>query len=242
MIKVQSLRMPVTFVLCPLLFLQACTTASPIPPGAVLSRSVVEDAIELKADPETASHLPNAEEIAGLRDPRVIPVSVVTRNVGAQGVIVGSSAISLQGGDGRVFPMAEGVQRAIVPAVEREDSTDGPFELIKDLAAGRDPLSFAILTVVAGTMPLWGPPVLITQYVKRQSREQRLRNAAFERLEPVYLARGEAVGGVLYFAVEGDLPVTLATATLVVPVRRPGTGTGEEHPVRLPLGKAGDDL
>lgn len=242
MTKVQSLRMPVTFVLCPLLCLQACTTASPIPPGAVLSRSVVEDAIELKADPETASHLPNAEEIAGLRDPRVIPVSVVTRNVGAQGVIVGSAAISLQGGDGRVFPMAAGMQRAIGPTVEREDSTDGPFELIKDLAAGRDPLSFVILTVAVGTMPLWGPPVLITRHVMRQSREQQLRNAAFERLEPVYLARGEAVGGVLYFAVEGDLPVTLATATLVVPVRRAGAGTGEEHPVRLPLGKAGDDL
>jgi hypothetical protein len=94
-----------------------------------------------------------------------------------------------------------------------------------------------VVVALVVTSPLWGPPVLISMYVTRKSREQRALNATLERLDPVYLAKGEAVGGVVYFALEDDLPSTLATATLIVPVSRAGAGTGEQHPVRLPLGK-----
>jgi hypothetical protein len=228
--------MSVALLLCLALFLQACAT-SPIPPGSVLSRSGVEDMIELRADPETASHLPNAEEVARLRDPRVIPISVVIRNVGTRDVFVGSGPLGLQLSDGRVLRVAERVQTARAPAFEPEPETGG-LNWIGDLGlAIRDlPPLLVVAMVVVGTMPLWLPHYLIARHVKRKSHEQRDRNAAFAQLAPVRLDTGQAAGGVFHFAVEGEPPPTLATATLVVPVRR--ADTGEEHSVRLPLGKA----
>lgn len=235
MTRFQGLRLPVALILCPLLCLQACAT-SPIPPGSVLSRTVVEDMIELQADPETASHLPNAEEVARLRDPRVIPVSVVIRNVGTRDVFVGSAPLGLQLSDGRVLRVAESVQRARAPAFEPEPETGG-LNWIGGLgqAARELPPVMVFLMVVVGTMPLWLPPYLIARHVKRKSHEQRDRNAALAQLAPVRLDTGQAAGGVFYFAVEGEPPATLATATLIVPVRH--ADTGEEHSVRLPLGK-----
>ena len=92
------------------------------------------------------------------------------------------------------------------------------------------------------TMPIWGPPVLISEYVMKKSaekegrkfKEETLRNLDLERLEEVHLMQGGAVGGLLYFAVESERPDTLATATLTVPVRH--ADSGESHSVRLPLG------
>jgi hypothetical protein len=91
------------------------------------------------------------------------------------------------------------------------------------------------------TSPIWGPPLLILRYVKKKSEEEkrtaeeeRFRTSSLEQLEEVHLFQDEAAGGLLYFAVEGDYPDTLATATLIVPVR--DADTGEKHSVRLPLG------
>jgi hypothetical protein len=97
-----------------------------------------------------------------------------------------------------------------------------------------------VLVAVIVTAPIWGPPFLISRRVQKQSEElaaaQKERSFALERLDDLHLAKGGAAGGLLYFAMEGDLPATLATATLIVPVRR--ADTGEEHSVRLPLVKA----
>lgn len=99
--------------------------------------------------------------------------------------------------------------------------------------------TFALVAALVFTSPIWGPPLLISRHVKNKSEElaaaQQERSFALERLDDVHLAKAEAAGGLLYFAVEGDLPATLATATLIVPVRR--ADTGEEHSARLPLGK-----
>jgi len=91
------------------------------------------------------------------------------------------------------------------------------------------------------TSPIWGPPLLILRYVKKKSEEEkrtaeeeRFRTSSLEQLEEVHLFTDEAAGGLLYFAVEGDHPDTLATATLIVPVH--DADTGEVHSVRLPLG------
>jgi hypothetical protein len=96
-----------------------------------------------------------------------------------------------------------------------------------------------VAAAAVATSPLWGPPLLVSHYVKKKSGElaasQSARSVALERLDDVHLAKGEAAGALLYFAVEGDVSETLATATLVVPVRH--ADTGEEHQVRLPLGK-----
>jgi len=95
-------------------------------------------------------------------------------------------------------------------------------------------LAIAFIPIIV-TAPIWGPIVLINNYYDRKAEAQRLRTVALQRLEDVRLEKGEAAGGVLYFGVEGDLPVTLATTTLVVPVRN--EGTGEEFSVRLRLGE-----
>jgi len=90
------------------------------------------------------------------------------------------------------------------------------------------------------TAPIWGPIVLIQEHYEKKAEAQKRRNDALELLEEVTLKKGEVAGGVLYFGVEGALPVTLATATLVVPVRHvpvPYVDTEEERSVRLPLGK-----
>ena len=92
------------------------------------------------------------------------------------------------------------------------------------------------------TMPIWGPPVLISEYVKKKSaekegrkfKEETLRNLDLERLEEVHLMQGETAEGLLYFAVESESPGTPATATLIVPVRY--ADSKETHSVRLPLG------
>lgn len=301
----RGFRMSVALLLSPLLCLQACATTNAVPDGAVLSRRVVEDAVELQADPDTASHLPNAEEVKRLRDAHVIPLSLVIRNVSADGVIVGSAGITLVLSDGRSLraiqasavsarpptssavasdsppsvsdmPPAEGRVAGGETSISEEPPPEAPVETAKTTEAptqsAEEPApteapappskaweatkqggkmvggaflggmmmyvgAYVVVALVV-TSPLWGPPVLISMYVTRKSREQRALNATLERLDPVYLAKGEAVGGVVYFALEDDLPVTLATATVVVPVSRAGTGTGEPHPVRLRLGKA----
>ena len=90
------------------------------------------------------------------------------------------------------------------------------------------------------TAPIWGPIVLIKEHYEKKAEAQKRRNDALELLEEATLKKGEVAGGVLYFGVEGALPVTLATATLVVPVRHvpaPYVDTEEERSVRLPLGK-----
>ena len=71
-------------------------------------------------------------------------------------------------------------------------------------------------------------------HVWRQKDEERFQTSSLEQLEEVHLFQGEAARGLLYFAVEGDHPDTLATATLIVPVH--DADTGEVHSVRLPLG------
>jgi hypothetical protein len=92
---------------------------------------------------------------------------------------------------------------------------------------------FVVFVIV--TAPIWYPIFLINKHYEKKAEAQKRRNGALELLEDVRLEKGEAAGGVLYFGVEGGLPVTLATATLVVPVRY--AGTGEERSVGLPLGK-----
>src|SRR5262249_11424473 len=98
-----------------------------------------------------------------------------------------------------------------------------------------------LLAVAVATSPIWGPPVLISRYVKKKSEEkkrkaeeERFRTSSLEQLEEVHLFQDEAAGGLLYFAVEGDHPDTLTTATLIVPVH--DADAGEAHSVRLPLG------
>ena len=98
-----------------------------------------------------------------------------------------------------------------------------------------------LLAVAVATSPIWGPPVLISRYVKKKSEEkkrkadeERFRTSSLEQLEEIHLFQGEAAGGLLYFAAEGDYPDTLATATLIVPVH--DADAGELHSVRLPLG------
>lgn len=101
-------------------------------------------------------------------------------------------------------------------------------------------LLFYIGILALATAPIWGPILIVRHYAKKaeaQRLAQRLRNLYLERLEDVPLAKGEAAGGLLYFAVEGDPPATLATATLVVPVR--DADTAEERQVHLPLGNLG---
>src|SRR5262244_1516730 len=65
------------------------------------------------------------------------------------------------------------------------------------------------------------------------TREEFARDS-LEQLEEAHLFQDEAAGGLLYFAVEGDHPDTLTTATLIVPVH--DADTGEVHSVRLSLG------
>lgn len=189
-------RLSVALLLCPALFLQACATVGPAPPGAALSRSVVDGTIGLHADPETASHLANAADVTQLRDPRVIPLSVVVRNVGSAAVFIESALMALQLTDGRLLRVAESVQRAKAPAFEPEPATGG-LNWIGGLGqAIRDipPLLVVGMVVVVGTKPLWLPPYLITRHVKQESHEQRDRNAALAQLAVVRLDSGQTAG------------------------------------------------
>ena len=133
------------------------------------------------------------------------------------------------------------------PATDKEapkglerSSTDQDVPMwLKGAAFILGPLIFAAAIY---TMPIWGPPVLISEYVKKKSaekegrkfKEETLRNLDLERLEEVHLMQDEAAGGLLYFAVESERPDTPATATLIVPVRY--ADSEEAHSVRLPLG------
>jgi len=133
------------------------------------------------------------------------------------------------------------------PATDKEapkglerSSTDQDVPMwLKGAAFILGPLIFAAAIY---TMPIWGPPVLISEYVKKKSaekegrkfKEETLRNLDLERLEEVHLMQDEAAGGLLYFAVESERPDTPATATLIVPVRY--ADSEETHSVRLPLG------
>lgn len=307
MIAFQGLRASVALLLCPLLCLQACATAGPLPlpPAAVLSRSAVEDTIEVQADPDTLGHL---SEVTRLKDARVIPMSLVIRNLGTSDVIVGSAGITLELSDGRHLPVIqvsavdERLPKPSAPpppespppaatVTESAPSTSAPTDTAQpgdappaspqeqtteqaptEQATEQTPteqsappskawettkevgkmmggaflggmamyLAAWVVAALVVTSPIWGPPVLISHYVKKKSEKlaasQTLRSSALERLEDVRLARGEATGGLLYFAADGGLPDSLATATLVVPIRQ--AESGEELQVRLSLGKA----
>src|SRR5215468_3378810 len=69
---------------------------------------------------------------------------------------------------------------------------------------------------------------------KPESTPEEFAKDSLEQLEEVHLFQDEAAGGLLYFAVEGDHPDTLATATLIVPVY--DADTREVYSVHLPLG------
>ena len=68
------------------------------------------------------------------------------------------------------------------------------------------------------------------------TREEFARDS-LEQLEEAHLFQDEAAGGLLYFAVEGDHPDTLTTATLIVPVHDSDTGEGALGPPSLGSGK-----
>jgi hypothetical protein len=71
-------------------------------------------------------------------------------------------------------------------------------------------------------------------WARPESTPEEFARDSLEQLEEVHLFQGEAARGLLYFAVEGNHPDTLATATLIVPVH--DADTGKVHSVRLPLG------
>jgi len=299
---IAAVRRVVALLLSPVLFFQACTTANA--PGSFtleneLSRVVIDGTIGLKADPNTAQHLVDAEEASRLEEAGVIPLRLVIRNLGTREVIVESAGMTLQLNDGRVLQgsAAPPIRWAEHPRTsenaptfdnrssvsETPPSNQPPADLqvpndsvappveppVADMKVppveppatskeapkgfGRE-LGVAVLAGVLGgalpyilaaaimTSPIWGPPVLISRYVKKKSEErerkaeeERLsRTSSLEQLQEVHLMQGEAAEGLLYFAVEGERPDTLATATLIVPVHHPDTG--EAHSVRLPLG------
>jgi len=308
-----AVRRGVALLLCPALVLQACATVSPAPEGAVLGRSLIEGGIELKADPDTAQHSANAQNVVRMREGRiiVIPLILVIGNVDVSQVVeVHSAAITLELNDGRILraiktnredeplpapnapapesqpaapetspappetppaetpktppPSGGGAPRmdnagrilsflgilpspiwgAIVLTVVARLELDRAPEIGHDadlvlVGIQNDPneaLLFGIFMIlVIVTAPIWYPIVLIKEHYEKKAEAQKRRNDALERLEDVRLEKGEVAGGVLYFGVEGDVPATLATATLVVPVRY--AGTGEERSVGLPLGK-----
>jgi hypothetical protein len=300
---IMAVRRGVALLLCPALFLQACSTVSPASEGAVLGRSVIEAGIELSADPDSTSHLPSAESATRFRAARVIPVSLALRNVGTTEVIVGSAGITLELSDGRHLraiqadAVDERLPKPSVPAPdgppsgsdapsseehgagsERTISEGSPPEAPIDIAkpseappqSTQEPtpteesappskawettketgrmvggallggmLQYLGIFVAALTIPIWFPVVVISDYRQKKAEEratsQRRRSLALERLHDVHLAKGEVAGGILYFGEEGDLPVMLAPATLVVPVRH--ADTGEERSIRLRLGK-----
>ena len=132
------------------------------------------------------------------------------------------------------------------PVEPRATSKEAPKSFGREMGAaiGAGLLGGALpflLAVAVATSPIWGPPVLISRYVNKKSEEKKrrveeesFRTSSLEQLEEVHLFKDEAAGGLLYFAVEGDHPDTLAMATLIVPVR--DADTGEKHSVRLPLG------
>src|SRR5262245_4565928 len=69
-------------------------------------------------------------------------------------------------------------------------------------------------------------------WAKPGSTPEEFARDSLEQLEEVHLFQGDAAGGLLYFAVKGNHPDTLATATLIVSVH--DADTGEVHSVRLP--------
>jgi len=266
-----AVRRGVALLLSPVLFLQACTAATAprsFPPEHRFDREIVDGTIELRVDTGTAQPPVDAEEASQLQEADVIPLRLVIRNLGSGEAIVDSAGMTLKLNDGRVLQAisafrltyrARLIRRqhlgnagpamapVVPPATDKEalkglerSATDQDVPMwLKGTAFIVGPLIFAAALY---TMPIWGPPVLISDYVKKKSeeKEQRktkgelLRNSTLERLEEVHLKQGEAAGGLLYFAVEGERPDTLATARLIVPVRH--ADTGEAHSVRLPLG------
>src|SRR5262252_8008989 len=308
-----AVRRGIALLLCPAVLLQACTAA--IAPGSFpsengLDRGVINGTIGLKADPSTAQHLVDTEQASRLRDAGIVPLRLLSRNLGTREVVVESAGMTLKLHDGRVLqataaPALRLAERARLenaptfdsrssvsetppsiqpladlqappndsevplvepptldkagsplepPAADKEappvepqaTSKEAPKSFGREMAAaiGAGLLGGALpylLAVAVATSPIWGPPVLISRYVKKKSEEkkrkadeERFRTSSLEQLEEIHLFQGEAAGSLLYFAAEGDYPDTLATATLIVPVH--DADAGELHSVRLPLG------
>src|SRR5215467_5612127 len=267
---ITGVRRVVALLLSAILFLQGCTAATvpgSFPSQNQFDRRVVEGTIELQVDAGRAQPLVDAEETRRLQEAEAIPLRLVIRNLGKSLVIVESAGITLTLNDGRVLqaiPASRLAYRAQlnrlqhrgdaapemasveppaadieVPPVEPPATDQDVPMWLKGAAFILGPLIFAAAIY---TMPIWGPPVLISEYVKKKSaekegrkfKEETLRNLDLERLEEVHLMQDEAAGGLLYFAVESERPDTPATATLIVPVRY--ADSEETHSVRLPLG------
>lgn len=148
--------------------------------------------------------------------------------------------VELPAADMEVPPVEPPATDKEAPKGLERSATDQDVPMwLKGAAFILGPLIFAAAIY---TMPIWGPPVLISEYVKKKSaekegrkfKEETLRNLDLERLEEVHLMQGEVAAGLLYFAVESERPDTPATATVIVPVRY--FDTGEKHSVRLPIG------
>jgi hypothetical protein len=219
----------------------------------VLSQSVVESAIEVKADPDAAEHrlaehLLDVAGMARLRQARVIMVGVVVRNVGPTDVVVRFAETRLELEDGRVLraipenAVDERRSESSSPLADAPPEADGggdsgedgrPEQLLGQLAG---PIIVAVVAaVLIVTSPIWALPILITRRIRRKAEEARLRDEALQSLREVRLAEGEAAKGLLFFAYDGQPPATPLTATLVVAVRR-GEAENDEH-VRVRLDK-----
>ena len=221
-------------------------------------RGVVDTTIELKVDAGTAQHLVDAKEASRLQAGDVIPLRLAIRNPGSGEVIVDSARMTLKLNDGRrVLPAisafrltyrARLIRRqhlgkagpAMAPVVppttdnkeapmapEQPATDEDGFMWLKGTAFNAGPLIFAAALY---TMPIWGPPLLISDYVKKQSEEkeqrkikkERFHNSAPERLEDVHLMQGEAAG--VFSTCPGDRPDSPSvTATVVVSVRHGDT-------------------
>jgi len=234
-------RRATALLLCPLLGLHACSAGNPVRPGTVLSRSVIDDAVEVKADPDTEQHLLMPPEIARLREARVVLLGLAVRNISGNLVIVHTAASHLELEDGRVLRVIHATDvderrpKTDEPSADTPASDGGGDDGYRYLSALFPGLLVGIVLVI--TSPIWGPPFLIAHLVKQNAEKQQLRSAAFESLDNVPLAKGETAGGLLYFAPDGELPETLAVATLVVAVHR--LDTAREETVRLRLGPRG---
>src|SRR5215831_15029202 len=147
-----------------------------------------------------AQPLVDAEEARRLQEAEVIPLRLVIRNLGTSEVIVESAGMTLKLHDGCVLqaiPASRLAHRAQlirlqhrgnaapetasveppaadmkVPPVEPPATDKEAPKWLKGSAFILGPLIFAAAIY---TMPIWGPPVLISEYVKKKSAEKEGR-------------------------------------------------------------------
>jgi hypothetical protein len=213
----------VALLLSPVLFLQACTAATA--PGSFPAENRFDRGVD------------SAGMTLKLNDGRVLQTISAFR-LAYRARLIRRQHLEAAGREmARVVPPE--TDKEAPKGLERSATNQDVPMWLRGAAFIVGPLIFAAAIY---TLPIWGPPVLISGYLKKKSeekeqrktKEELLHNSAFERLEEVHLMQGEAAGGLLYFAVEGDCPDTRATATLIVPIRY--ADTGEAHSVRLSLG------